>query len=327
MKLSLLQRTAVLGLLCGFAVAGGGACSRQHRAGTAFKDNEIAVHATLSTNRIYVGDILRLRLQVQHPADVEVTLPPITDDPQIIVQKQNRSSRRLGRNMAETEFRFELTSFALGPHTLTTNAVLGARSGATALQAPMPPIHFEVASILSETNAVLQPPKGPANWPARIPSWLWVLPMIALIAALAGWLVRRFLSKPRTILQIPPPEPAHERALRALRALKNKGWIETENAEPFYIELSAITRRYIEDRFGIRAPELTTEEFIREAARSTLLTGPQQDLIKNFLEQADLVKFARFRPARSEMTAAFEAAERMVLETMPQAPNPEDAAQ
>jgi len=33
--------------------------------------------------------------------------------------------------------------------------------------------------------------------------------------------------------------------------------------ESFFVAISAIVRRYLEDRFDLRAPELTTEEFSR----------------------------------------------------------------
>jgi hypothetical protein len=107
--------------------------------------------------------------------------------------------------------------------------------------------------------------------------------------------------------------------LAALQILLAKKWIEQENIEPFYIELSTIARSYIEARFNLRAPELTTEEFIRETASSHHLSLDHQQLTGAFLEQCDLVKFAKHRPAQSDMRAAYSAAERLVRETIPEA--------
>ena len=109
--------------------------------------------------------------------------------------------------------------------------------------------------------------------------------------------------------------------MNALRDLLAKGWIETENSEPFYIELSSIIRRYLEGRFGLRAPERTTEEFIREAVTSRLLSSDHQMLTSEFLEQCDLVKFARHRPKRADMQNGYNAAERLVRETIPPEPS------
>jgi hypothetical protein len=45
-----------------------------------------------------------------------------------------------------------------------------------------------------------------------------------------------------------------------------------------------VVRRYIQRKYGIKAPHMTTEEFLREAKPS--------DELRRFLESADMVKFA-----------------------------------
>ena len=54
-------------------------------------------------------------------------------------------------------------------------------------------------------------------------------------------------------------------------------------------------RRYLEDRFELRAPELTTEEFLDVAGSANRLSHDHQSLLRDFLRQADLVKFAGVR--------------------------------
>ncbi len=62
--------------------------------------------------------------------------------------------------------------------------------------------------------------------------------------------------------------------------------------ESFFVAISAIVRRYLEDRFDLRAPELTTEEFLALAGSASSLSHDHQHLLRDFLRQADLVKFA-----------------------------------
>ena len=294
------------------------ACSPLPTAENDAAGSDFTISASLSTNAAHVGDVVMLSLRIRHPSNSEIRLPALTDDGSpLVIRHQRQVSRRLRNKMMETQVTAEITAFELGQHPLTTNDIVCVHPDGTRQTHPMPPLTLEIVSILSETNREVKPARAVLEWPSRVPRWIWVLPLVVGLAALAGWLAKRFLSKPRTILHIPPPEPAHEVALRALRALKNKGWIEAENVEPFYVELSNIVRRYIEDRFDIRAPERTTEEFIREAAESKDLSAAQQELIRAFLEQADLVKFARFRPTRSDMEAAFDTAERLIRETIP----------
>ncbi len=101
------------------------------------------------------------------------------------------------------------------------------------------------------------------------------------------------LSRPTVI----PPPPADETALSRLRHLLDRQLVESGEFDLFYTELSSILRHYIEDQFDARAPEQTTEEFLAEIHGSTLFTGDDQTLLRQFLLHCDLVKFARLEPS------------------------------
>ena len=83
----------------------------------------------------------------------------------------------------------------------------------------------------------------------------------------------------------------------------------------FYTELSGVVRHYIEDRFGLRAPEQTTEEFLQELTRRLMLVDAQRLALSHFLEQCDLVKFAKVRPTTHEGGTALRAARTFVEAT------------
>jgi hypothetical protein len=206
---------------------------------------------------------------------------------------------------------------------LFSNGVDCVASNGVVVKQHFPDARFSVVTTLLGSNTPLRDIKGVLRWPAAFPRWVMGLLLVAAIAALAAILVRRFISKPRTFLNYPPPPPPHEVALKALQELLARGWIEEGRIEPFYVELSCIVRRYIEDRFRLRAPEQTTEEFIREAVSSRLLSQEHQMLTRDFLEQCDLVKFARYEPEQMVMRSGYAAAERLVRETIP-VPAPAD---
>ena len=73
-------------------------------------------------------------------------------------------------------------------------------------------------------------------------------------------------------------------------------------------------RRYIEDRHAVRAPELTTEEFLLEARRSVAFSAAHRDLLSAFLANCDQVKFARYSPREDESRSALEVARRFLSE-------------
>ena len=91
--------------------------------------------------------------------------------------------------------------------------------------------------------------------------------------------------------------------------------MERGEIEPFYTRLSDIVRRYLEDQFGLRAPERTTEEFLQVVSRGSGLSPAHQALLGAFLQESDLVKFARYRPALPDLERAYAAADTFVSES------------
>ena len=79
-------------------------------------------------------------------------------------------------------------------------------------------------------------------------------------------------------------------------------------------------RRYLEDRFDLRAPELTTEEFLALAGSASNLSRDHQLLLRDFLRQADLVKFAGVRASEDEIRRSSDLAVRFLEETRENAP-------
>lgn len=82
-----------------------------------------------------------------------------------------------------------------------------------------------------------------------------------------------------------------ERAWVELDRLLRKGLPGRGRYKDFYVELTMVVRRYVQRKYGVKAPHLTTEEFLRNARIAELAKGRVEDLRK-FLEAADMVKFA-----------------------------------
>ena len=72
---------------------------------------------------------------------------------------------------------------------------------------------------------------------------------------------------------------------------------------------------HLEQRYEIRAPELTTEEFLLVATARPELTSEHRGLLTSFLERCDRVKFAGYRPDAAESIATLAAARGFVEDT------------
>ncbi|MFN0246583.1 MAG: hypothetical protein ACKV2T_06720 [Kofleriaceae bacterium] len=170
------------------------------------------------------------------------------------------------------------------------------------------PVPVEQATAqLKDARGELDPDVGKTSW--------------ALIVGLAGGalalgsgsilLWRAMRSRRRVLAQ----RSAYEDAVSLLRRLEDKGAPDADSADRWFVELSSIVRRYLEGRYEIRAPELTTEEFLLVATARPELTSDHRKLLEAFLERCDRVKFAGYRPDAEESIATLAAARGFVEDT------------
>ena len=107
------------------------------------------------------------------------------------------------------------------------------------------------------------------------------------------------------------------RALRELDDLAARQLPQKGLVLDFYVLLSDAVRRYVEGRFGIRAPEQTTKEFLQAARHHPAIREDHQRMLAAFLRAADMVKFAAQRPTPSECDRGLDAARGFVRESTP----------
>lgn len=159
------------------------------------------------------------------------------------------------------------------------------------------PLTVEVRSDLADGTPALsqaRPPAPPVGLPQALRWRELIFGAVALLAAALGvaWLRRRRAA--RAPAPPPPPSP-RELARRALAALLADRLAERD-IKAFYLALTQIVRQYLEATTGIRAPEQTTEEFLHAIRNRNDLPIDLRQSLRDFLESADLVKFAGHRP-------------------------------
>ena len=157
--------------------------------------------------------------------------------------------------------------------------------------------------------ADLRPPKSPVELPD--PYFWWYVAggtvLVLAFAALAWWWWRRRAAVVTIVPVVPPHVRAKQRLAEALNLISD--------ANAFCTEVSLAARCYLEERFSLRAPERTTEEFLVELRASQHLTREQKESLGQFLESCDLVKFARFEPNEAVLRQLHDSALRLVDET------------
>lgn len=151
-----------------------------------------------------------------------------------------------------------------------------------------------------------------------------------LLAALIAWRVARWLSarNPEALeaARVPqvPERPAWDVALEELDAIREARYVERGVPARQYQEVTDTLRRYLENRYGLRALECTTSD-LREPLRTAPIPGDLPARILSLLTEADLVKFAKGIPDPAGAAATEGRVRHIVQETMPP-PAQEEAA-
>ena len=138
----------------------------------------------------------------------------------------------------------------------------------------------------------------------------------AVLAAIAAWLVGRWMRRPRPLPPPPPPRPPWEVALEELFAVRYAGLAKEARFAEHYDRISDAVRKYLGGRYGFDGLETTTHEMtaILKRVQPTVNDLP---VILGFLDECDLVKFARFTPSDEDCTRVLDQAEHIVRVTVP----------
>lgn len=179
------------------------------------------------------------------------------------------------------------------------------------------PLRLTISTMLDANAPSLEDLEPPAP-PTALRSvevtnlwWLaWAAGGLAVFGLALAWLRRRNAATE-------PPVAPGVLARRELEELIASG-LSTQDVKLFYVELTAIVRRYIERTTSVRAPELTTEEFLRQVEQEALFGEQENFRLIAFLEAADLVKFAGVTPDLESIDQATDRAKRFVELKLPE---------
>jgi hypothetical protein len=164
-----------------------------------------------------------------------------------------------------------------------------------------------VASVVESATPSLDDLK-PASGPVPLPgSSLAAWGALAALGALAATtiVVVRWLRQEKVIAAtyVSP----RQRARDELDELERED-LASPDYKHFYVRLTGIVRRYIEATTGIRAPEQTTEEFLRECEQNSRFSAAGREQLRSFLESADLVKYAALQPGAHDVAHSLASA-------------------
>ena len=297
----------------------------------------VEVTTRLTPDNPTIGDEIQLEIRVRSPADIEVLMPEFGEalNRYTILDFVPRQQIESDGSSLVTQ-RYTLQPYLSGQQSIPPILIefvdnrAGKKpspDGADAYEILTDRIDFDVKSVLpTDASAELKPPMGKLDPPQTLSTSNWLgIALGGLAAVIALAVAGMYLYRHR---QKVVRRSAYEIARKKLDRLLSMPAPETEEAiEKFFVAISAIVRKYLEDRFELHAPDLTTEEFLVVAGSSSDLTNDHQRLLRDFLRQADLVKFAGAQATGNEIRQSSDAAFRFLEETRENAPLIEVSAQ
>jgi len=205
---------------------------------------------------------------------------------------------------------YKTGTFAFPPVQLKLRTVEGKQISVSSV-----PVKIEIQSVLSEKKQDLKDLKKQAEIPEPVRWALWFAVLTALIVlGMFAWFLWKRRKKHASYVPAVPPQDLLKLAESDLRDLLARGFPENGRVKEFYVLLSEIAKRILEVGYGIHAAERTTSEIV-DTLRRTSGPGPADvERIESFLIRCDMVKFAKYVPARAEHESAAADA-LLILET------------
>ncbi|MFC1544671.1 hypothetical protein ACFL4X_00750 [Gemmatimonadota bacterium] len=288
------------------------------------------VDARLDTTQARIGDRLTLTLIAHSAAGETVQFPDLESSlDKFEVLAELPTERVEGESgSALTRNSYVLTSFDTGPLQIPQLpfTVMDSAGIVDTLWSSL--IDVEILSLVQDTlNAELRPLRGlvdvPGLWKRFV---LWGAAALVLLVLLVylwrAYLKRRAKRLAASLKTTRPSRPAHLVALDELDRIKLLGLIEKGEIKLFHILISEAVRHYLDSRYAVDAPEMTTWELMAELEPRRDIDGEFKELIRVFLSACDLVKFAKFKPLIVEINSTFNQAYEIVEKSRPQIVSP-----
>ena len=269
---------------------------------------QVSVEAVIDSIQIFVGQQAHVTLTATAKENAKVEFPQfkpmeyITPGVEVLdrkeLEQQPQDNGFVSRSMVYTMTSFDDTLYYIPPMTVKIDGK-PYQSKSLALKV----LTIEVDTLHAEQffgpKDVQDNPFQWSDW--EWPFWLSVLMLVLLAVAYYLYLRLRdnkpIISHIRIVKRLLP----HQKAMKEIEQIKADKMVSSENSKEYYTKLTDTLRKYIEERYGFSAMEMTSSEIIER-----LMASQDQkalDELRQLFTTADLVKFAKYSTLINENDA------------------------
>ena len=269
---------------------------------------QVFVESKIDSIEILIGEQTDLTLSVTADKGAKVKLPVYKPNQYItpgveVLDNSVSDTSQLDNGLVKISRKYTLTSFDENLYYLPPMKVVvdgkTYKSKSLALKVltvPVDTLHPEK----------FYPPKGVQDNPFLWSEWeptFWLSILFVIMCVLTYYLWTRLkenkpvIARVRLVKKIPP----HQRALKEIEGIREKKMSMQEDQKAYYTMLTDVLRKYIRERFGFNALEMTSSEIIARLQQD----GDKKmiDELKELFTTADLVKFAKYSTLINENDA------------------------
>lgn len=282
---------------------------------------DVRVSASVDSTSYLIGDWIHVVVSAETAPHLQA-LGPVPGDtlgPFEVLRMQSRDSSESG-GRKHRSWVVRLTTFDTGAVSIPSLAIHFLNTTDSSVQTAFTnPIPLSIGTVDLGDDPQLKDVKPPLDAPWRFEDLVpYLLFLVLLALAAGGYLLYRRFRKNRDQEPVPAESavPAHERALMALKALEAMRLWQQGRVKEYYSKVSEIVRRFFEDRFGVPALEMTSDEIVQSLKMVPEAGGVLKE-VDRFLLTSDLVKFAKYEPSMAENEAELQMAYGIVRALIP----------
>lgn len=259
---------------------------------------DVKVFATTDTTEYIVGDYINYSIEMKYPKGVNLVFPTITDSISNLTFIKNGEmvKKEVGNEISEIRH-FIFSKYDSSEVTIPSFHISYSANGGNPQFVQVNSVEIVVKTIEVNQQAEIQDIKAPIRIPI---DWLLVSIIAILVLALivAAYFGYKYYQKKKLGKVVLEPEiilTPFEKAIANLTKLEEKKLWQQGEIKEYHSELTGIIRDYFENKYNFIALEMTTSEIISNLK----LKDVNFEVIKTteeFLENADMVKFAKFKP-------------------------------
>ncbi|MDH3269153.1 MAG: hypothetical protein OEM46_09905 [Ignavibacteria bacterium] len=279
----------------------------------------VSALASVDSSDYTVGDYITYSLEIRADKNIEMTTPFIRDSLKKfeLINELQRVIKE-DDNIKSYTYRYVISYYDSASVTISPISIRYKIKGNDEQRVALSnPVSFTVHTIAVEQQSDIKDVKDPLTIPIDWKFILLIALVVLIILAISYYLYRRYKKKKaeepvkKKIIRI----PAHERALSALSNLENEKLWQKGMVKEYHSKITGIVRGYFEERFNLPALELTTSEQmqkLKKVSAAESIFG----ITNEFLNNADLVKFAKFQPLPSVNETMMKQAKEIVTQTI-----------